>query len=586
MYFLHPQWFWLYAAWPLLLIWARIGDFARAKGWKALGKSSRPANSGGYWWWSAGIFVIAALARPTWGRLPEMEGSSGRDVAIVLDVSKSMAAEDAAPNRFEVARTGAKEILQGLKAAKGDRAVVVAFAGRGETRCALTEDVDAAIEAVDKLAPGAVSPGGTNLRLALETAIDAFDDETRAGGRAVIVFSDGEDLDGDWPRVLARLKQRQIVVHSVAIGDDRDGGTIPIPNAQSPLKYRDTIVISKRRDSALKQIAEATGGSFIPLGLGTADLGALYRDRIEPLARRRREATRLFERTERFPIALGLALGLTIVAGGPRRRFWISHRTPHIFLLLIFIVGGVGAGPFETPERAIAEGLRLYKDGDFAQAESTFGRALTIAPKDPIAHYDLAATLYQMKRYRPAIEHYRTARERADEGLRMKIDFALGNAALASGDVRSSLRYYDTCISSKVFGSSYEAIRVDARTNRLFAARQADRLPNEPDEGDKGGSGSRSQGDGPEGPAKPSPADPNGDPAGSKLAPKDRDDGSPSKNPPPRSGGAGGSAPSSSNLENSPRSRLAEAVQDMDEALKRRIAVAPKAANDGNGKDW
>ncbi|GAC1344046.1 MAG: hypothetical protein NVSMB14_07990 [Isosphaeraceae bacterium] len=291
MYFIHPQWFWLYAAWPLLWVWARLGERARAKGWKALGKSGKPAKCGGYWWWSAGLFVIAALARPTWGRLPETEGSAGRDVAIVLDVSKSMAAEDAAPNRFDVARTGAKEILKVLKTAKGDRAAVVAFAGRGETRCALTEDVDAAIEAIDKLAPGAVSPGGTNLRLALESALDAFDDETRQGGRAVIVFSDGEDLDGAWPRVLARLKDRQIVVHSVAIGDDREGGTIPIPNAQSPLKYRDAIVVSKRRDSALKQIAESTGGSFIPLGLGTADLGALYRDRKGDGAGLRRHRT-------------------------------------------------------------------------------------------------------------------------------------------------------------------------------------------------------------------------------------------------------------------------------------------------------
>ena len=191
-----------------------------------------------------------------------------------------------------------------------------------------------------------------------------------------------------------------------------------------------------------------------------------------------------------------------------------------------------------------------------------------------------------MKRYREAIDHYRVARERADDGLRMKIDYALGNATLAMGGSREALKYYDSCISARVFGSTYESIRSDARMNRLFAIRQADRLPDEPDKGDSGGSGSRSQGDGPEVPGKPSPSNPNGDSTGSKPSSSDHDGGSPSGKSAARSGGAGGSGSSATNSALSPRTRLAEAMEDLRESLQRRIADEPNPTKAASGKDW
>lgn len=587
MRFIHPEWFWLLAALPFFLVWACRGESARERGWKALGRSGKPVSGGRLRRCSAVLFAIAALSRPTWGRLGEFEEAAGRDLAIVMDVSKSMAAEDASPNRLEAARESAKALLEVSRHSKGDRVAVVAFAGRGETRCALTEDIDAAIEAIDKLAPGAVSPGGTNLRRALETAADDFDDEAHSGGRAVVVFSDGEDLDGDWPLVLPRLKERRIVVHAVAVGDDRAGAEIPIPDAGRPLTYRGQKVITKRRDEALRRLAEATGGSFVPLGLGTVDFGALYRDRIEPLALRRREATGLSRRAERYPIALGLALALTVLVDGPRRRFRIPplKARPRILLGAATIVLLVGAGRFETPRRAVDEGLRFYRAGNLAQAEAAFRRALTVSPTDPIAHYDLAAVLYRRKRYREAIEHYQAARRRADPGLRMKIDYGLGNSAIAAGNVRQAIRYYDLCISSRASGPTYDAIRGDARTNRLFAVRLSDRRPDSENQRESAESANRPEGNDSQDLAKRSTANSKGV-ADSKGASNVAEGGRSRRDSSSRTGGAGGSSPSSDRSEASPTTRLALALRDLNEALKRRIEPASKAENDPNRRDW
>src|SRR5690606_29006297 len=82
--------------------------------------------------------------------------------------------------------------------------------------------------------------------------------------------------------------------------------------------YQGEPVQSRRTDDALREIAERTGGAFIPLGLASADLGSLYRDRIEPVALARRVSLRVSDRAERFGLGLLAALVLGLVASRPR----------------------------------------------------------------------------------------------------------------------------------------------------------------------------------------------------------------------------------------------------------------------------
>ena len=314
---------------------------------------------------------------------------------------------------------------------------VVAFAGRGVVRCPLTENLGAVLDALHRLRPGAVRPGGTDLGAALDAAREAFGPEEHAEGRAIVVFSDGEDHLDRWSSRLDRLRQEDIVVHAVAIGDADQGHPVPTGKTAQPLLYHGEPVLSRRADSALETIARRTDGSIVRLGLASGDLGALYRTKIEPAARRRRESTRLAERAERFPLFLiagltfldggmlagqarmGLDLDMALALGpGPAPVDAKAGRGRALARARGGLATGAGDAPARTgPEsaaEAVARGQAAYGLGRWEEALAAFETAIKRAPASAVPRYNAAATLFQLGRYeRPASATSRPASEPA-----------------------------------------------------------------------------------------------------------------------------------------------------------------------------
>ena len=85
--------------------------------------------------------LIVAVAQPRWGRLNARPVPPGHDVVLMVDVSRSMAVEDAVPNRLAAAVEAAESLVNALAREPSNRAAVVAFAGRGVLRCPLTENL-------------------------------------------------------------------------------------------------------------------------------------------------------------------------------------------------------------------------------------------------------------------------------------------------------------------------------------------------------------------------------------------------------------------------------------------------------------
>jgi Ca-activated chloride channel family protein len=407
--------------------------------------------------------LVVALAQPRWGRTDAPPSSPGHDVVLAVDVSRSMGAEDAVPDRLGLAAAAARDLLARLRERPGNRAALVAFAGRAALRVPLTEDIQAIVDALDQLRPGDIRPGGTNFATALEAAADAFDDERPDEGRAVIVFSDGEDHEGTWSAFVPMLKERGIIVHAVAVGDEQEAASVP-SGRDGPLKYQGEEVKSRRVDAALKAIARETGGAFVPLGTASgAGLGDLYRDRIAPVARARALAAGPSERAERFGPLLLLGAFLMLAAEWPARR-WSLARGPVVVAALA--IGLLAAGPqSDTPAGRTHAGRDAYTRGDFAAALATFDEAARLAPDSPLPAFDAAACLYRLGRFDEADARYHEARDRADEATRPLVDYALGNTALARGAVAEAIAHYDRCLDS----ARDPALRRDAEINRQFA---------------------------------------------------------------------------------------------------------------------
>ena len=576
--FAHPERLWLLLALVPMAAWLLRGSRYRLRDWSALAQSGRPPGDGSWAWLVAMALIVVALAQPRWGRVLGSNPPAGHDVVLVVDVSRSMAAEDAVPDRLGLAVSSATSLLRALDAGAGDRAAVVAFAGRGVVRCPLTSSLGAAGDILRSLRSGEVQPGGTDLGAALETAIGAFDEEEHAEGRTVILFSDGEDHAGSWPSTLDRLRSAGIVVHSVAIGDPDRGHPVPAKSA------RDRTVETRRSDLAFEAIARATGGAVIPLGLATGDLGTLFRERIEPTARRLRDELRVPERVERFPGFLLAALACGVLGTWPGLTGWRAGRLAVSAVLLAAISLGAGPSPTKTPAGLVAQGRLAYDAGRFTEALEAFDRAIALDPAAAIPRYDAASALFQLRRFPEAITRYEEARERGDAGLAVKIDYAMGNAALSMGKIPEAIARYDACLASTHPGAEFDAVRRDAAANRAFAAARPKPPPEESPEG--GGpkpTGSRppqptSKGD--PGESEPSSAPSSGQP---KEGPKEGGSSNPGRR---GAGGAGGGGPAPPPSAGSPEARLDAALREIAEARSRRLPEPPPTASNGVGKDW
>ena len=265
-------------------------------------------------------FLILALARPQFGTRVETVTSEGQDVIVALDVSRSMLAEDVAPNRLERARLEIMRILQRLD---GDRIGLVAFAGNAFVQSPLTVDYGAAALFLNTMNTDLIPIQGTNLGEALTVALDAFEEGT-TDHRVLIVVTDGEDHEGEIEDALERALDEGVQIHTVGIGS-LDGVPIPEFTASGErsgfVRDESGAVVTTRLDEAtLQRVAEATGGRYFPALGFTANLDLL----IEEVAGgegRELEAREITQFEEQFPIFLGFALALLLAEGLiPERR--------------------------------------------------------------------------------------------------------------------------------------------------------------------------------------------------------------------------------------------------------------------------
>jgi Ca-activated chloride channel family protein len=565
--------------------------------------------------------LILALAQPRWNSLSSPKLPPGHDVVLAIDVSRSMAAEDAVPNRLALALESARSLVAALAASPADRAAVVAFAGRAVLVCPLTENLGAVLDSLKRLEPGLIQPGGSDLGQALDASLQALDPhQPHAEGRAIVLFTDGEDHTERWRSRLDRLKDEDIAVHAVAVGDADRGYPIPTGPEHVPLTFEGKDVLTRRSDTALDEITRQSSGALVRLGLTSTDLGLLYRARIAPAATIRRAGNRLIDRIERFPLFLGAAA--LFLAGGCWRTthrptlsgiFGRKTRSPSrvrarpklkaaaAALLALSLVSAqpVGSSPNgkgsdrERLAAIVTRGLHAYEAREFERAITEFQSALAVAPEEPVLAYDTAATLFQLGRYAEAAELYQSARQRAGAALRIKIDFTLGNSALAQGDLPAAISSYDACIASTISGPALDAIRRDAAVNRQFALEQAqamalaqagERPPESEGNRDRNRTPNSRNAEGPD------PDDPSDDsPGGPNGSGRDSDPNAPNR---PqgrrRSGGAGGAGkPSSPNSTNTPEDRLDRALENIQNARSRRLPDKP--TNDSSHtdrKDW
>jgi Ca-activated chloride channel family protein len=249
------------------------------------------------------LFLVIALTGPQFGVRLEMAERRGVDVIVVLDLSRSMLAEDVRPSRLKRARHAVGELLDGLE---GDRVGLVVFAANAFVQCPLTLDHGAMRMLLSTLDAGDIPSQGTSLERALETAGKSFATDDRQY-KAVVVFSDGEAHKGDASGAAAALVALGARVYCVGMGTP-DGELIPLrADDGTRLEYhkdRDGNYVKSRLDeAALRSVAAAGEGAYWRITLGGTELQNLV-DRIAGLEEKELGAEGYTRYEERFQLPL------------------------------------------------------------------------------------------------------------------------------------------------------------------------------------------------------------------------------------------------------------------------------------------
>ena len=263
---------------------------------------------------SSMLLSVFAAARPSWSEREVTVSRKGRDVVFLIDVSRSMLAEDLYPNRLERAKLA---VLDALSIIEGDRVGLVAFAGTSVVKCPLTLDYSFFSQSVQNLSTEAVSLGGSMIGDAIRKTLSDVLSGASGGYQDIVLITDGEDQESYPLKAAEMLSERDIRLIAIGLGDGNTGKRIPVTDElgnQVFLTYNGKEIWSRLDADTLRQMASVTpGGRYLNVSTGAFKMGDIYSSLIKTQEARFVEEEKSVEHEENFQYFLLPAVILLLI---------------------------------------------------------------------------------------------------------------------------------------------------------------------------------------------------------------------------------------------------------------------------------
>jgi len=384
--------------------------------------------------------LLVALARPQWGFTWEESKQKGLDIVVAIDTSKSMLAEDIAPNRLQRAKLAALDLMQ---QAQSDRLGLVAFAGGAFLQCPLTIDDNAFKQSVETLDVNIIPQGGTAVAEAINTALGAFKEGDNF--KVLVLFTDGEDNDENAVAAAEAAAKEGMKIFTIGIGT-AEGELLRVKDAKGRTDYiRDdegNVVKSRLNETLLQQIAGASDGGFYLPMRGAKTIDTLYEKGLAPLPKSEGQEKLIKRMHERYHWPLGIAIVLLLVEmlmpeRSKRKTSNAQHSTSNVqsataiaFLTLAIMSQNTNASP--------AGALKDFNSGNFTNALTEYERLLSEQsakqkPEDPRLHFNAGTAAYRATNYSIAIQHFNSVLTAKDIKLQQSAYYNLGNTHFRLG---------------------------------------------------------------------------------------------------------------------------------------------------------
>ena len=271
------------------------------------------------------LFLSIALANPKIGTELKSINREGVDIVFAIDVSKSMLAEDVAPNRLTRSKRIISEIINSLSS---DRVGIVAYAAQAIPQVPLTTDFASVKNFLQVIDTDMLSSQGTSIDSALNLSVNFFDQNSDTN-RVLILISDGEDHDDIPESIINLISENNINLITIGIGQEA-GTTIPIKIDGTVDSYKKDIngdvVITKRNSDFLLKIASSSKGEYID-GNSTEDALKLVKTKLDKIDKSEFESSEFVEYKQQFQIFILLSL-LFIISDifiFQTKTKWIQH---------------------------------------------------------------------------------------------------------------------------------------------------------------------------------------------------------------------------------------------------------------------
>ncbi|WP_400071029.1 VWA domain-containing protein [Zobellia russellii] len=252
-------------------------------------------------------FLTLGLVNPKIGTKLETVKREGVDVVFAVDVSKSMLAEDIAPNRLGKAKRLVSEIINQLAS---DRIGIIAYAGQAFPQLPITTDYGAAKMFLQSMNTDMLTSQGTAINEAINLATTYYNDEEQTN-RVLFILSDGEDhSEGDAKDAVEKAVEEGIRIFTIGVGKTK-GAPIPIKrNGVVESLKKDSqgeVVITKLNEDVLIDIAEEGNGEYIN-GANTDEAVEYIKDQLLQMDKKEFEAKQFAEFKDQFQWFLGIGL--------------------------------------------------------------------------------------------------------------------------------------------------------------------------------------------------------------------------------------------------------------------------------------
>ena len=251
--------------------------------------------------------LILGLVNPKIGTKLETVKREGVDIVFAVDVSKSMLAEDIAPNRLEKAKRLVSEIINQLAS---DRIGIIAYAGQAFPQLPITTDYGAAKMFLQSMNTDMLTSQGTAINEAIELATTFYDDEEQTN-RVLFIISDGEDhSEGSTLNAVEDAVEAGIQIYTIGVGKPK-GAPIPLKrNGILESLKKDAqgeVVITKLNQEILMDISDEGNGKYID-GSNTDEAVELIKEELLQMDKKEFEAKQFAEYKNQFQWFLGAGL--------------------------------------------------------------------------------------------------------------------------------------------------------------------------------------------------------------------------------------------------------------------------------------